>query len=245
MGQIGEELERARKQKGLSLHDVENATKIRVKYLDALESEDYEVLPGRVYIIGFMRTYAKFLGLDDELLVSQFKEKVSPPPFREEEPPVKQRPVRKTNKKRLLFLMLCALALVVGAVYVLGLNDQSIPPQDNTGNIQQPSQEPSNENTQDAENNGGQLGGETERVSVTVNIKDSDCWIDVAIDGKSNFRGTLASGDSRTFTGISSIKIRYGNAGAAEVVFNGRTEYPVGQPGQAITKEYTLNNHEQ
>lgn len=75
---IGETLERRRVEKGLSFKEVEEATKIRSRYLQGLESEDYASLPDAVYVRGFLKTYANFLGLDGEALANDFREKRAP-----------------------------------------------------------------------------------------------------------------------------------------------------------------------
>lgn len=77
-GRIGELLERVRREKGLSLHDVENATKIRTRYLEGLEREDYSALPDTVYVQGFLKTYANYLGLDGDSLAQEFRERRAP-----------------------------------------------------------------------------------------------------------------------------------------------------------------------
>ncbi|MGF1472379.1 MAG: helix-turn-helix domain-containing protein [Rubrobacteraceae bacterium] len=69
--QIGPTLEKARQDFGLSHEDVEEATKIRVRYLEAMERDDFEALPGAVYAQGFLRTYANYLNLDGEELSRQ------------------------------------------------------------------------------------------------------------------------------------------------------------------------------
>ena len=69
---IGRILEQAREERGLSLHQVEQATKIRARYLKDLELENFDVLPA-VYVQGSLRTYADFLGLDSEALVRELK----------------------------------------------------------------------------------------------------------------------------------------------------------------------------
>lgn len=74
----GELLERVRREKGLSLRDVENATKIRTRYLEGLEREDYSMLPDQVYVQGFLKTYANYLGLDGEGLAQDFRERRAP-----------------------------------------------------------------------------------------------------------------------------------------------------------------------
>lgn len=73
--QIGQILERKRLEKGLSLKEVEHATKIRTRYLEGLEREDPTVLPDPVYAQGFLKTYANFLGLDGERLSRELKDR--------------------------------------------------------------------------------------------------------------------------------------------------------------------------
>ncbi len=73
MTDIGNSLREARIRKGLSVKDVESATKIRAKYLEALEEDDFEVLPGPTYVKAFLRTYATYLKLDADALVSEYR----------------------------------------------------------------------------------------------------------------------------------------------------------------------------
>jgi len=70
---LGVVLKTARKKKGYSLDEAEEETKVRVKYLEALEESKFEVLPGNVYALGFLAKYADYLGLDKEPLMAQFK----------------------------------------------------------------------------------------------------------------------------------------------------------------------------
>src|SRR5438445_2579151 len=72
MFEIGNSLREARVRQGLDHPQVELATKIRAKYIRALEEEHFEVLPGGTYIKGFMRSYAEFLGLDGQLYVDEY-----------------------------------------------------------------------------------------------------------------------------------------------------------------------------
>lgn len=71
---VGASLREARKRRELDLADVEAAIKIRVRYLQAIEDEDWEVLPGDVYARGFIRTYAAHLGLDGERLAEKYRQ---------------------------------------------------------------------------------------------------------------------------------------------------------------------------
>ena len=70
---IGETLREARVRKRIDLSDVEAATKIRARYLRALENDEWDVLPGGAYTRSFIRTYAGYLGLDGERLADEFR----------------------------------------------------------------------------------------------------------------------------------------------------------------------------
>jgi Helix-turn-helix domain len=73
---IGEALKRARAHRKLDVSTVEDRTKIRIKYLRAMESDEWDVLPNHAYAKGFLRTYAQLLGLDGDALVDQYRRQV-------------------------------------------------------------------------------------------------------------------------------------------------------------------------
>lgn len=73
MASIGEELQRERHRRGLTLHDAEEVLHIKAAYLEALEQDNYGVIPGAVYVKGFISNYAEFLGLDKQRLVDAYK----------------------------------------------------------------------------------------------------------------------------------------------------------------------------
>jgi hypothetical protein len=77
--EIGAVLRDARQRAGLDIGSVEAQTKIRTRYLRALENEDWGVLPGHAYAKGFLRTYAQLLGLDAEALVDEYRRRVEVP----------------------------------------------------------------------------------------------------------------------------------------------------------------------
>jgi cytoskeleton protein RodZ len=76
---IGAALQQERERQGLSLEDLEERTKIRTRYLRALENEDWDIIPGPTYVRGFLRTYAEALGLDPEELVDDYREEFEAP----------------------------------------------------------------------------------------------------------------------------------------------------------------------
>jgi len=72
MESLGETLRQAREARALTLEEVERQTRIRVKFLRALESDDFSVFPSDIHAKGFLRNYAQFLGLNAEALVTQY-----------------------------------------------------------------------------------------------------------------------------------------------------------------------------
>jgi helix-turn-helix protein len=74
MAEIGATLREARMRARIDIHEVESATKIRAKYLRALENEEWDLLPGPTFVRTFLRTYAEYLGLDARMLVEEYKQ---------------------------------------------------------------------------------------------------------------------------------------------------------------------------
>jgi len=79
MFEIGGSLREARLKRGLTPADVQKAIRIRDRYLQALEEERWELLPGDAYVKGFLRTYADYLGLDGNLYVEEYNSRFAHP----------------------------------------------------------------------------------------------------------------------------------------------------------------------
>ncbi|MFF2908627.1 RodZ domain-containing protein [Paenibacillus sp. NPDC057934] len=79
MSELGRQLKEARLQKGMSLDDVQEVTKIRKKYLEAIEAGDYKVLPGSFYVRAFIKTYAEAVGINPDELLEEHGNVPAPP----------------------------------------------------------------------------------------------------------------------------------------------------------------------
>jgi cytoskeleton protein RodZ len=129
MPTIGETLREARMRQRLDIADVESKTKIRAKYLRALENEEFSMLPGPTFVKTFLRTYAEALGLDPHVLVEEYRSAheagEEPEVLTPLGPPGSTRDRRRGGGPRrpvgpLLVIGLGALA-VIGALLVIGL----------------------------------------------------------------------------------------------------------------------------
>jgi cytoskeleton protein RodZ len=119
--EIGSSLREARMRQGLDFPELEAATKIRGKYLRALEDEDFTQLPAETYVKGFLRTYAEHLGLDGQLYVDEFNSRYGVGE-EAEQPARRTRTSRPRQRRRLeakvLILSLAGIALVTALVIV-------------------------------------------------------------------------------------------------------------------------------
>ncbi len=104
MFEIGSSLRSARERRKLELADVEGATHIRTKYLQALEDERFDVLPGPAYVKGFLRTYADHLGLDGQQFVAEYNARFPAAEAPEAAPLVRVRPRRRLLDARLVVI---------------------------------------------------------------------------------------------------------------------------------------------
>src|SRR5690349_43636 len=144
MPEIGETLRETRMRRHIDMSEVEAATKIRAKYLRALENEEWDLLPGPTFVKTFLRTYAEYLGLDPRGLVEEYRQRYERPTMHELSPLGGlggQR--RRRGPPPLLgpgLALLLGVVILVGFLYVLGTIGQpkgegTTPPQGraNTG----------------------------------------------------------------------------------------------------------------
>jgi cytoskeleton protein RodZ len=118
--EIGNSLREARERQGLGYPEIELATKIRAKYIRALEEEDFTAIPGDAYIRGFLRTYAEYLGLDGDVYVDEYASRFITS-WRDELPPRPERRRIRTRERRLerraVLLVLAGIVLVTVLVF--------------------------------------------------------------------------------------------------------------------------------
>lgn len=97
---LGATLRETRNRRKIDLIEVEAATKIRVRYLRAMENEEWDLLPGDAYARGFVRTYASYLGLDAERLAEQLRRRGKGSGPAERLPRIESRPVGSLPPRR-------------------------------------------------------------------------------------------------------------------------------------------------
>jgi cytoskeleton protein RodZ len=124
MPEIGDQLRETRMRNRIDISEVEAATKIRAKYLRALENEEWDLLPGPTFVKTFLRTYADYLGLDARNLVEQYRARYERPSAQELAPFGPGIGSRRSRPRRPILapwmLVIAGLVVLVGALYLLG-----------------------------------------------------------------------------------------------------------------------------
>ncbi|MBB6672846.1 helix-turn-helix domain-containing protein [Cohnella nanjingensis] len=136
MSDLGLLLRKAREQRGYTLDDIQELTKIRKRYLEAIESGDYKVLPGSFYVRAFVKTYAETVGLDAEEVLRLYHKELPVPPTAETVPsePMLQSKSRSVQhndrwgKVAVTLLMWLFPILIIVVVYVYLLNNKDHTP---------------------------------------------------------------------------------------------------------------------
>ncbi len=128
MPEIGETLRETRMRRRIDMTEVEAATKIRAKYLRALENEEWDLLPGPTFVKTFLRTYAEYLELDPRLLVEEYRQRYERPssqdltPFG---PGMGSQRRRRRQRQRApvgpLLVVLVGVLALLGALFALGV----------------------------------------------------------------------------------------------------------------------------
>lgn len=119
---IGERLRLAREERGMSLDDVANQTRIPIRHLQHIEQEEWNALPGATYCIGFARSYANMIGLDGAEIGRELRDRIGGPTTRAPAPQYYEPADPSRVPPRSLALVAAVVAVVVIILYVLWRN---------------------------------------------------------------------------------------------------------------------------
>jgi cytoskeleton protein RodZ len=224
--EIGNSLREARYRQQLELSEVELATKIRSRYLQALEEENFEALPAQTYVKGFLRTYADYLGLDGQLYVDEYNSRYAIGEDEPREPVVVRRSTSVHQRHRHLerrgvllglgvIAVLCA--FIIAAFKFSGGGDNN-PPIPNLGT------------TTTAAKKKHPKPKQQRNVAPPVKIRffviatAGNCWMEVrnySANGKALYTGTLQYRQSQFFR-ARRLWINFGNPANVKASVNGR-----------------------
>ncbi len=239
MKTVGEQLRAEREKKGLSIKEIETAISIRALYINAIEEGNYTLIPGEVYLKGFIRNYANYLGLDGQEVVASYRQEQHPITPEVVETPVEPstRTKKKTstsrNSNKLVIIGLLVVCVAGSAWWLLGNQSPSKAPLDTKQ--AQPIPAP----TTPIVNQPTTPVAPVQSKPVVVIAKYTEkCWTSVVADGKPIYEGTPKDGESITWEAQKSITVTVGNAGGVDITYNGQATGKIGQKGEVLVKTY-------
>ena len=246
METIGEYLKRVRETCGYSLDDVAGITKINLRYLEAIEQDDFAKIPGDTFCHGFIRSYAKCIGIREEEISRRIREtsKTEPQAVHTENQDNKaiRNEVNKPGKARIILpvavgVILTALLLIL---FTGGRNSETIR---NSKEFKELNELKEIKEIKDveikdvpAESSEVQTLVEQEKVEpVVLKIYARELtWISARIDDKETKEVLLKPGEGVMWNGESKVIITAGNAGGIDLDVNGKTLDPLGRSGEVI-----------
>lgn len=244
MPDIGNSLREARIRRGLTIKDVEDVTKIRSKYLEALEENDYEVLPGPTYVRAFLRTYATFLKLDpDELLEGHDyrpesrvegqglvrTEAVRRSRTRTAAERKKQRTRRRNQRGYAIVGVLAVIAVFLLAWFGSGRGGDDSTSLDGSSFSSVTTAGMGTQSTTTTRAGGGSTTTSVpvtsnKNVTLVLNVTEGSCWLVVREDNQNGaelYAGTLSAGGQKTFDSAKRYWLNVGEPGALMLSING------------------------
>ena len=261
---LGNTLRDERERQKLSVNDIEQGTSIRALYIEAIENGEYDKLPGEVYTRGFIKNYAKFLGLDGDAFAKEFTAELhgAPPAVEEKtsEAPVEQKtveskpvqpnkPAKKSSKVVgeirgenrgssgiMIVAAVVLIAALAGGAWAFLSGDGDVA--DNKPPAQtQPVQPQAVPQTPVANAN---PAPQTPADSVKIDAKfNNRCWTLVTVDGAVVLEGVVEAGENLSWEGKESVNLRLGDAGAVELTHNGKNLGVQGGAGDVVDKTFT------
>jgi len=237
--EIGNTLREARVRRNLTLQQVEEDTKIRVKYLQAMENEDFDVMPGATYVKGFLRTYSTYLGLDPDIIIDEYRSRAGHASAKDEPfggSSVIGKPHSHRGRNTLVFVAILCL-LVLGVIWVLGRGGEQKAPQTSPSALgigSSPTPKASKTATP------SQTAAALLKNVLKVNAAFGDCWMQVRKDSATGtvlYTGTLAKGHSKKFKS-KALWVRLGSPSMVKLVVEGKAQPPLSglNPADYIVK---------
>jgi cytoskeletal protein RodZ len=234
---IGCKLRLERLRRGKALDVVAAETKISCAILGAIENDQFDSLPGGAYRKGFVRLYARALGVDEEDAVAAFQRQHLELPVPLPQVPPEQ-PFR--HLREVLFLLLVPLA-VIGFYKVAGNESperKHLAPDRRQEHVAQAPPAPAKASIPASSPAAESSPAAPVRAVFTMT---EPVWVSVSCDGRPAYTGTLSEKESRSFEASAVVTVLIGNAGGLTITLNGQPLGPIGGHGEIQFLELTPN----
>jgi len=242
MASLGQELKRERELRGISLKEIANSTKISLRFLQALENDNLELLPGEFFIKGILSAYAKCLGLEKEYVLNKYYEDslLKEQDLEKDQKKGKSSPnifPRKLNFFSLVFISVLLFLIFLSFYFILQPRKNPESPQETR--IAVPLQE-----AEPIPPPKVLLKMEEEQELILEISFLHDTWIQVFADGELILDGNKKPGEQAEIKAGEELILNLGNAGGISYSLNGKKGKPLGSLGAVVKNiKITLDNY--
>lgn len=233
---FGSWLRSQRKIREVPLGEIADATKISIRYLEALEEDRFDVLPASVFAKGFLREYARFVGLDPDEVVNSYltvQQASTHADLGDESGKTRPSSRERKNVWLLILALMVALTLIAFLIYWGGSQDRNKtiaptiaapvlpprPPQAVVENSAPPA-----------------------ALVVTMDFTE-DCWVEATVDGQRRISELHVQGESMRFEAEKEVRLTLGNPQSVRVEVNGQP-YALSAPDASTARELVINRED-
>ncbi len=238
MGSFGENLRHEREMREVSLREIADHTRINLRFLEAIEEEDFEKLPGGIFNRGFIRAYAQHLGLDDVKVLSEYDliGGVQEPTLRVHTPSQADAKLQAAGSRAQWVAAIVAVFMLI-AGYALFRHSQQpfsvgIGSNPTIGEIPAPSLPETQPDPTTADSSSRPAPASLSEELILQVAATEVSWVELDADGKILVSGIMQPGKITTFRARESFNLITGNASGLILTLNGEKLAPLGRQGQ-------------
>lgn len=230
---VGAYLKRVRNTCGYTLEDVAQVTKINLRYLEAIENDEFSKIPGETFLQGFLRSYSRFLSIDEEEIAGKLKDIKRPEPhslnvYSIEDYKKNNRRGVQLSPKNLKIILTSAGGIIVILLMVLlvssGRKSSTVQSSKNIHENTSATVEVKPVNSSVVT---------SQPVVLKVSAKELT-WVQLNIDGKERKEMLMKPGEETSWKGETRITMTVGNAGGVDMEVNGKKQEPLGKRGGVV-----------
>jgi len=237
---FGEHLKREREMRGVSIEEVSAATRISTRFLEAMENDQWERLPGGVFNRGFIRSIARFLGLDEDGLVAEYAlETHAAADVKAPSQPPTEMP---RNWRPAAVALGLIVLLIAGAILGYHRYGARISARLHRTPVQGAAEQGKKLASAPA---APAAGNDTAAVPIALQLKleaGKPADVKVVADGKTVFEGSVEADDVKQFEAREAFEISASDPSALVLELNGQSMPPMGTPGQPGSVTLTRND---
>lgn len=224
----GKLLKKAREDKGKLLEDFSRLLKIRYDYLKAIEDEDYQLIPGEVFIKGYIRIYANALGIDSDHILDLYKKQTTAVQLIDQPPPKK-----KTFFTYKFIVITASVALIVLLSTLFAIHEYKESDINPLRKFFSKESLNASKKVKMAKKPLTASREEQPMFSLKI-IATEDTWVSVSIDKGNPEQQLLRTGEIIRLTASKGFSIKIGNAGGTKLIFNGKDIGDIGTHGKVV-----------